>query len=119
MNGPSFPEDPSYRLVLTGIVQGQMPDAGTLLLQLPDQPGLPMLQVYDVTASSIKLVRRWRRGARPIEHETIWLDIDVGQGPFEVTEPRPKDDILADIRKFLGDDPRTEALIACLPHLPW
>lgn len=119
MSGPAFPEDPSYRQVLTGIAQGSIPDVGTLLLQLPDQGALPMVQVYDVTASCIKLVRRWRRGAQPIEHETVWLDVDVGHGPFEVTEPRDKDAILADIRAFLGDDPRAEALIACLPDLPW
>lgn len=119
MNGFVFPEDPSYRQVLTGIDQGPIPDVGTLLLQLPDQGALPMLQVYDVTASCIKLVRRWRRGGRPIEHETVWLDIDVGRGPFEVVEPREKDAILADISAFLGDDPRADALIACLPDLPW
>ena len=45
--------------------------------------------------------------------------MDVGHGPFEVTEPREKDAILADIRAFLGDDPRADALIACLPKLPW
>jgi hypothetical protein len=119
MSGPAFPEDPSYRQVLTGLHTGPMPDTGTLLLQLPDQGALPMLQVYDGTASYIKLVRRWRRGPRPIEHETVWLDIDVGHGPFEVVEPRPREDILADIRAFLGDDPRADALIACLPKLPW
>jgi hypothetical protein len=81
---------------------------GRLLAQVQASGALPMLQVYRAPERLIAVQRHADGGVR---HTTIWLDVNTAAGPWEVLEPRPREEIEADLRAFFAGDPRADALI--------
>jgi len=91
------------------------PRTGYLLAQAGQDGSLPPLQIYD-SIEYLLALKRHRDGT--IEHAVVWVTDDAFDGRCLPVTRRSDTEIRADLRRFLGDDPRADALVRESP-LRW
>ena len=81
---------------------------GRLLAEAEASGPLPLLQVYD--SFEYLLVAKRHSDGR-VEHEEVWLSDDQCDGRCQPVTRRTKEEVAVDLRRFFGDEPRTEELV--------